>query len=119
MRATRKSMRAAKQQRRNMSPPEVRLWALLRRSPGGIGFRRQHPVGPYVADFYCPAAKLVIEIDGQIHDFTIARDEARDAYLRNLGLSIIRIPAREVMRDAVSVADGLVRLCGPSTPQLR
>ena len=119
MRATRKSMRNAKQQRRTMSPPEVKLWALLRRSPGGVGFRRQHPVGPYVADFYCPAAKLVIEIDGLIHDFTVERDEVRDEYMRALGLDILRIPASEVVKDALSVADGLVRLCGPSTIQLR
>jgi very-short-patch-repair endonuclease len=119
MRATRKSMRAAKQQRRAMSLPEVRLWALLRRSPGGVSFRRQHPVGPYVADFYCAAAKLVIEIDGQIHDFTIARDEQRDEYIRGLGLKILRIPAADVLADALSVAEGLVRLCGPSTTQLR
>ena len=119
MRATRKSMRNAKRQRRNMSPPEVKLWALLRRSPGGVGFRRQHPVGPYVADFYCPAAKLVIEIDGLIHDFTVERDEVRDEYMRALGLDILRIPASEVVKDALSVADGLVRLCGPSTIQLR
>jgi very-short-patch-repair endonuclease len=112
-------MRTAKQQRRNMTPPEVKLWALLRRSPGGVGFRRQHPVGPYVADFYCPAAKLVIEIDGLIHDFTVERDGARDEYIRSLGLSVLRIPASDVMRDALSVADGLVRLCGPSTTQLR
>src|SRR5438067_9351885 len=68
MRATGNSMKIARQQRRAMSPPEVRLWALLRRSPNGIGFRRQHPIGPYVADFYCPAAKLAIEIDGRTHD---------------------------------------------------
>jgi very-short-patch-repair endonuclease len=108
----------AKRQRRAMSLPEVKLWALLRRSPGGVGFRRQHPIGPYVADFYCPAAKLVIEIDGQIHDFTVARDETRDEYMRGLGLAIVRIPASEVIGDAVSVADGLVLLCGPSTTQL-
>jgi very-short-patch-repair endonuclease len=112
-------MRNAKQQRRNMSPPEVRLWALLRRSPSGVSFRRQHPVGPYVADFYCPAAKLVIEIDGQIHDYTVDRDEARDDYMCGLGLRILRIPPPEVMADAMCVADGLVRLCGPSTTQLR
>jgi very-short-patch-repair endonuclease len=115
MRATRSSMQSAKRQRRNMSPPETRLWALLRRSPGGVGFRRQHPIGPYVADFYCPAAKLVIEIDGLIHDYTVKHDQARDEYMRNLGLAIVRIPAKEVMADALSVADGLVRLCGPST----
>jgi very-short-patch-repair endonuclease len=119
VRATRQSMQNAKRQRRNMSPPEVRLWALLRRSPGGVGFRRQHPIGPYVTDFYCPAAKLVIEIDGLIHDFTIERDQKRDEYIRGLGLKIIRIPASEVMADALSIADGLVRLCGPSTAQLR
>ena len=115
MRATRKSMSSAKRQRRNMSPPEVKLWELLRRSPGGIGFRRQHPIGPYVADFYCPAAKLVIEIDGLVHDFTVERDHARDAYMRRLGLKIIRIAATEVMADALSIADGLIQLCGPST----
>ncbi|MFL6743460.1 MAG: endonuclease domain-containing protein [Sphingomicrobium sp.] len=104
-----------------MSPPEVKLWSLLRRTPGGVSFRRQHPIGPYVADFYCSAAKLVIEIDGTIHDFTVDRDELRDAYMRSLGLSILHIPASEVLRDALSVADGLVRLCGPgpSTTQLR
>jgi very-short-patch-repair endonuclease len=109
----------AKKQRRNMTPPEVKLWALLRRSPGDVGFRRQHPIGPYVADFYCPAAKLVIEIDGQIHNSTVERDAARDEYIRGLGLQIIRIPASDVMADALSIADGLVRLCGPSTTQLR
>ena len=120
MRATKRSMQNAKRQRRNMSPPEVRLWALLRRSPGGVSFRRQHAIGPYVADFYCAAAKLVIEIDGQIHDFTVERDATREGYIRSLGLSIIRIPASEVMADALSVAEGLVRLCGPSTlPSLR
>ena len=119
MRATRKSMQNAKRQRRTMSPPEVRLWALLRRSPSGVSFRRQHPIGPYVADFYCPAAKLVIEIDGLIHDFTAERDIQRDNFMRGLGLSILRVPAGDVMKDALSVAEGLVRLCGPSTAQLR
>jgi very-short-patch-repair endonuclease len=112
-------MRNAKEQRRNMSPPEVRLWALLRRSPGGVGFRRQHPIGPYVADFYCASAKLVIEIDGQIHGFTVEHDQARDEYMRSLGLQILRVPAVDVMRDALAIADSLVRLCGPSTNQLR
>ena len=120
MRATGKSMRASRQQRRNMSLPEVKLWALLRRSPGGIKFKRQYAVGPYVADFYCPAAKLVIEIDGQIHNLTVERDTRRDEYMRALGLGIMRIPAPDVLADAWSVADGLVRLCaGPSTAQLR
>jgi len=119
MRATGNSMRTARRQRRSMSPPEIRLWSLLRRSPGGIKFRRQHSIGPYVADFYCAAAKLVIEVDGQIHDFTSERDHARDEYMHGLGLKVLRVSASDVLRDATAVADGLLRLCGPSTTQLR
>jgi very-short-patch-repair endonuclease len=117
-------MRTARQQRRNMSPAEVRLWNRLRRSPCGIGFRRQHPIGPYSADFYCPAAKLVIEVDGAVHDFAgpAERDEHRNAYMRELGLEIVRISAAEVFREVDAVADAIVRMCadaGPSTTQLR
>jgi very-short-patch-repair endonuclease len=101
------------------------LWRLLQGSPGGVRFRRQYAVGPYVADFYCPAAKLIIEVDGLVHDFSIpaARDEKRDADIRNLGLKIIRIPASEIFADATSVANALIAMCadvlGPSTTQLR
>ena len=104
-----------------MSLPEVKLWSLLRRSPDGVRFRRQHPVGPYVADFYCPAAKLAIEIDGGVHDAADAqtKDRARDAYMKRIGLTVIQILAADVLADPTSVADGLVRLCGPSTTQLR
>lgn len=123
MRATAQSMQAAKRQRRAMSPPEVRMWALLRRSPHGLRFRRQHPIGPYVADFYCPAAKLVIEIDGRFHDFAAAsaHDGRRDQYMEGLGLRILRIPAAEVFKDAIAVCDGVIAMCidlvGPSTTQ--
>jgi very-short-patch-repair endonuclease len=118
-------MRTARQQRRAMSPPEVKLWALLRRSPGGVRFRRQHPIGPYVADFYCPAAKLVIEIDGLVHDFAgpARRGEARNDYMRKLGFNLVRIPAVDIFKDATAVAQSLIDLCtgpaGPSTAQLR
>jgi len=85
-------------------------------------WRRRVPAaapGRSICGGYCPAAKLVIEIDGQIHAFTTERDAVRDEYMRSLGLSILRIPAIDVMRNALAVADGLVRLCGPSTTQLR
>ena len=121
MRATGKSMRAAKRLRRALTPPEAKLWQWLRGSPAGVRFRRQYPVGPFVADFYCPAAKLVIEVDGAIHDYCTERDEKRDDYLRRLGLNILRVSGAEVMTDAVAVADGIIALCkaGPSTTQLR
>lgn len=126
MKATADSMRASRSLRRNMSLPEVLLWRLLRRSPNGVRFRRQYAVGPYVADFYVPAMRLIIEVDGVAHDMgrRPERDEARAKWLRNEGFDLIRIPAGDVLRDPVSVADGLVRLCakhevGPSTTQLR
>jgi len=106
-------MRASRRLRRDMSLPEAILWQLLRRSPGGVSFRRQHAIGPYVADFYCPSAKLVIEIDGAAHDAgdRPARDEERNAYLQSLGLEVTRIPAKDVLKDSHAVADALVRLC--------
>lgn len=121
MRATGKSMRNARQLRRALSPPEAKLWKLLRGSPAGIRFRRQYAVEPYVADFYCAAAKLVIEVDGAIHDYRVEHDEKRDKYLESLGLSVVRISGSEVMKDVAAVADSLLALCraGPSTTQLR
>jgi very-short-patch-repair endonuclease len=94
-----------------MSPPEVLLWTRLRALRGeGPTFRRQHAIGPYVADFYCSAARLVIEVDGAVHteDAQIAHDERRDAYMRQLGYYVLRIPAREIMRNAEEAADGVV-----------
>ena len=123
MRATGNAMRSAKILRRSMSKPEVLLLRCLRGSPGGVRFRRQYAVGPYVADFYCPAAKLVIEIDGQVHEQgeELERDGKRDAIIAAMGLRVMRIAARDVFANPDAVADGLVQLCtkGPSTTQLR
>jgi len=58
----------ARQLRQQMSLPETLLWNLLRKAPDGVIFRRQHPVGPYVVDFYCAKAKVCFEIDGIVHD---------------------------------------------------
>jgi len=95
-----------------MSPPEVLLWSRLRLLRGeGLKFRRQHPIGPFVADFYCAAAKLVVEIDGAYHseDAQIEHDRRRDAYLGELGYRVVRCPAGDVMRDVDEVAQGLVQ----------
>ena len=121
MRATSRSMSAARRLRRQLSLPEMLLWRLLRIARRDLRFRRQDPIGPYVADFYCPAAKVVIEIDGAIHNERRDFDIDRDAYMSSLGLRIIRIPAAEVLADPDAVADGIYRLCasiaGPSTTQ--
>jgi very-short-patch-repair endonuclease len=84
-----------------MSPPEVLLWSHLRASKLGIKVRRQHPIGPYVADFFVREAGLVIEIDGSPHDFgdRPQRDEGREEYLRSRGFRVLRILARDVITN--------------------
>ena len=96
-----------------MTEPEVMLWVRLRRRlPDQPVFRRQHPLGPYIIDFYCPAAKLAVEIDGSTHwdDWQIAHDERRDAWLARQGIRVLRIGASSVFEDADEVADGARRL---------
>jgi very-short-patch-repair endonuclease len=86
-----------------MSLPEVLLWRELRKRAAGVRFRRQHAIGAYVADFYCPEAKLVVEIDGISHDMgdRPERDEQRVSWLA----------ASEVLKDPAAVADSIRRLC--------
>ena len=103
----------ARKLRAKMSLPEVLLWQELRRKAGDVRVRRQHPVGRYVLDFYVAALKLAIEIDGEAHDMgdRPERDIARDEWLRSQGIEVMRIPAREVLRDANGIADSVVRYC--------
>ncbi len=70
---------------------------------GGLHWRKQHPVGPYVLDFYCAQARLCIEIDGQTHEFTMARDARRDAWRGQQGIETLRIPAEAVRVTPESV----------------
>jgi very-short-patch-repair endonuclease len=100
--------------RREMSPPEVRLWQALRTRPGSLKFRRQHPSGPYVADFYCHSARLIIEVDGEAHSRgdRPQRDAARDRWFQARRLRIMRIPAVEVLRDCDAVVRGILATAG-------
>jgi very-short-patch-repair endonuclease len=94
-----------------MSEPEIMLWSRLRRrSPDRRVFRRQHPMGSLILDFYCVAARLAVEVDGSTHwdDEARARDEARDMWLAKQGVTVLRIPASEVYRDLGTVADGIL-----------
>jgi very-short-patch-repair endonuclease len=103
----------ARKLRREMSYPEVLLWQRLRGAPEGVRFRRQHPIGAdYTADFYCAAARLVIEVDGEIHSHGKAptRDAVRDEYMRGRGLAVVRLTASEVLRDADEAPAAILRL---------
>ena len=92
-----------------MSPPEVKLKA---GSPGRCPFRRQHPIGPYILDFYASGARLCVEIDG----YSLGagdreqHDERRDAWLALSHIEVLRIAASDVLRDPGAVAEHLLRL---------
>ncbi|MDO8294821.1 MAG: DUF559 domain-containing protein [Caulobacter sp.] len=109
----RKDTRArAKSLRKRMSLPEVLLWRELRRDQfEGLRFRRQHPMGPYVLDFYCDLVRLAIEVDGAMHHVEGApeRDARRDQWLAMAGIDTLRIPARLVLKDMTSTLDTIHR----------
>jgi very-short-patch-repair endonuclease len=113
MRAPTETIANARRLRRNLSAPEARLWSRLRaRTPGMPAFRRQHPIGPYVLDFYCAKARLAVEIDGMSHDMgdRPERDVRRDAWLKARGVTVMRIAAGEAMARIDETADGIVRM---------
>jgi very-short-patch-repair endonuclease len=92
----------AKTLRRAMTLPEIILWSHLRGGRlGALRFRRQHPLGPYILDFYCPAAGLCIEIDGASHASLerAAHDERRTAWLEAQGITVLRVLAVDILRD--------------------
>lgn len=89
----------ARRLRREQTPFERALWKLLRaHQMEGFHFRRQHPIGRFTADFACPAAKVVIELDGDSHDERVEQDAARDEFLRERGWTILRVPNRDLIR---------------------
>jgi very-short-patch-repair endonuclease len=96
---------AARKLRRKMTLPEVIIWHSLRQRPNGLKFRRQHPTGPYVLDFFCSDARLAIEIDGAAHSRgdRPTRDAARDEWLQSAGIKTLRIAAADVLGDADAV----------------
>lgn len=95
---------------------ERKLRELLRRLP--IRFRRQAPVGPYVVDFACHAARLIIEVDGGVHGRTdvAVRDLERDAWFAGQGYRVLRIPNRRVIEELDSVVAEIAKAVGVSLP---
>jgi len=107
----------ARKMRTSMTLPEVLLWRELRKRPGGLKFRRQHPAGPFVLDFYCHEARLIIEVDGAAHDMgdRPQRDERRDAYFAQAGLRVIRLSAIDILRDVGAAVARIMAVAGSST----
>ena len=103
----------ARRLRRSMTLPEGMLWQALRTRPEGLKFRRQHPLGPFIADFYCASAKLVIDVDGSMHGIEdrAASDYRRDEWMNGQGLRVVRIAAVDVMRDLDAVVRSIMAEC--------
>ncbi|MEJ2409595.1 MAG: DUF559 domain-containing protein [Novosphingobium sp.] len=99
----------ARKLRRAMTLPEGQLGHERRKRPDGLKFRRQHPSGAYVLDFYCTDTRLAIEVDGMAHGTgePPARDNARDRWFAEAGIATLRIPASAVLND-FAAALGLI-----------
>ena len=114
--------RRARQNRRNPTRSEQRLWsALRRRQLAGYKFRRQNPLADSVLDFYCPAVKLAVEVDGGVHDCSrqLTVDRARDARLTAMGITVLHFQTFEVMQNLDKVLNLIENRCrslGPPKP---
>ena len=102
MQAPEQTRRLALGLRKAMMLPEVLLWKAIKgRRLDGLHFRKQHPVGPYILDFYCDSARLCVEVDGYSHGTGARpeRDERRDAWLAAQGIRTLRISVELVLED--------------------
>jgi very-short-patch-repair endonuclease len=97
-----------RQNRNNLTPAEAELWKHLHNSKlDGRKFRRQHSVGNYILDFYCPQEKLGIELDGKVHftDNAFEADTVRTKYLNSLNIKIIRFENKDVFNQLEGVLE--------------
>jgi very-short-patch-repair endonuclease len=96
-----------------MTPPERRLWNVLKCRPDGLKFRRQHEHGPYYLDFFCYEAAVAVEVDGLAHELgsNPQRDERRDAWLTNRGILTVRVRSTDVRDNLEGVVAHIVHAC--------
>ena len=110
--ATRKPISTARRLRRDMTQAERKLWSLLRQRPDGLKFRRQHPVGPYVADFACAEVGLIIELDGGQHNLPAHRhrDQSRTEWLESQGWHVLRFWNTQVFEAPDILGDQILNM---------
>jgi very-short-patch-repair endonuclease len=104
----------ARRLRRNATIPERMLWNRLRGgSLAGLKFRRQQPIGPYIVDFFCHEAALVVEVDGRSHDERGKEDSQREAFLREQQrLQVLRVSNDDVLKETEAVLFAILRAAG-------
>lgn len=106
--------------RREMTPAEIILWKVLRdRRLTGFKFRRQQPVGQYIADFFCAAARLIVELDGDSHAGREVEDAVRQAALESLGYRVMRFINPQVYEDPDTVLEAIWQVCQDRTARTR
>lgn len=100
-----------------MTDAEGLLWKLIRnRRIAGMKFRRQHPIGRYILDFYCDEKRLCIELDGGQHGDAIVYDKRRDAWLRSRGIRILRFWNNEMLTETEAVLEAIYRALIEAVP---
>lgn len=108
-----KQLEFARKLRQEQTDAENLLWSHLRAYRlGGLQFRRQQPIGPYVVDFFCPEMKLVVELDGGQHQERISYDQERDAWHQVEGYTVLRYWNNEVIGNLAGVLENIGRVAG-------
>jgi len=95
--------------RNNMTEAEAKLWNALKKNQLGVRFKAQHPIDTFIADFYCHKARLVIEIDGDIHKLQLEYDIARTDTLSEFGIKVIRFKNADVLCKCDEVVEEIKR----------
>jgi very-short-patch-repair endonuclease len=104
----------ARELRHDLTQAETILWDALRnRRLNGMKFRRQHPLGPFIADFYCAEFRLIIELDGRIHNNSTDEDLARTVQMSDYGYRVIRFRNEEVENALPRVLSDIIKACSP------
>ena len=103
----------ARRLRRDSTVPERILWSYLRAGRlGGLKFRRQHAIKPFIVDFFCHDASLVIELDGETHVGRVEEDEARTRWLEGRGVHVIRFTNDDVLNHIEAVVNAIAKAAG-------
>lgn len=106
----------ARQMRYDPTPAELKLWHMLRNRAAEHKFRRQHPIDRFIVDFVCLEASLIVEVDGQIHQYTPDEDAVRQEFLEAVGFRVIRFTNEQILRSIEEVLQRIQsELTSPST----